>query len=246
MTSSKPPFGIDIRRGAAMQTAHSVRAAASLMVWASLVACERNQPEPLPTAPSVAPAIPQTSASAANAEPEPARSATPTKDCPKLDVATKLVSTDPSTYRLIFDEAALQCLSDAERAAVAYVSATLGSDCEWESGTDLADPRHMNCKLTTALGLGPQCEEKHKGLVSEFWGNEMPAQCAKVPMTAFAQTALSSLSMQHQGELITVAYEAVTTTGPMGEAWRWSEVIEFRNAEARALKIVTRKKERKK
>lgn len=212
---------------------------------ASFVACERTppEPEPLPRASSRAMVTPSASASAAL--PAPALSAMNTLVCPKLDAPKKLAWTDPSTYQLLLDEAALRCLSDAERAAVAYVATTVGTECDWVEGTDLSAPKDMDCKLTTALGLGPQCEEKHRALVHEFLGHEMPAQCAKIPTTAFAQTILSTLSLEHQAENITLTYETVTTTGPTGKASRWSEVVEFRQTKPRTLTIAGRKKARK-
>lgn len=219
-----------------------------LVLLTTLAACERRTLEvaPSPGATPVGSATPSVRASTRPPAPEPAPPAASTRVCPHFDATTKLAWTDETSYRLVVDEDACSCLSDAERASVAFVSAAMGSDCEWVEGTDLADPRHMDCTLTTALGLGHQCEDKHKGLVEAFLGNDAPAQCAKVPTTAYAQTALLTLSLRHEKDLITVSYEAVTTTGPTGEAWRWSEVIDFRNADPRVLTIAKRRKARKK
>lgn len=160
--------------------------------------------------------------------------------CPPRTGPIKLVWSDAS-YHLVFDDAALRCLSDAERAAIAYVGTTIGTECEWVSGTDLAAPEHMDCKLTTALGLGHQCEEKHKAFLVAWLGDDIPTQCARIPTTAFSQTALNELSVQREASLIVVAYKAVTTTGPGGEAWSWSETIGFQEKGPNALKIVYRK-----
>jgi len=160
--------------------------------------------------------------------------------CPKRVGSTKLAWTDAS-YSLVLDQDALSCLSDAERAAVAYVGTTLGTDCEWISGTDLSAPEHMDCKLTTALGLGYQCESKHKDFLVKWLGDDIPAQCARIPITAFSQTALMELSASHEGKMITVAYKATTTTGPGGKAWTWSETIGFQEKSRDSLKIAYRK-----
>ncbi|MDC0740545.1 hypothetical protein [Polyangium mundeleinium] len=160
--------------------------------------------------------------------------------CPPRTGSLKLVWTNAS-YQLVFDDAALPCLSDAERAAVAYVGTTIGTECEWAPGTDLAAPERMDCKLTTALGLGYQCEAKHKDFLVTWLGDDIPAQCARIPTTAFAQTALQELSLRNEPTTLVVAYKAVTTTGPGGEAWSWSETIGFQEKGPNALKIVYRK-----
>ncbi len=160
--------------------------------------------------------------------------------CPKRAGATRLLWTDAS-HDLVFDKEALACLSGAERAAVGYVGATLGTDCEWAPGTDLAAPEHMDCKLTTALGLGYQCGPKHKEFLLKWLGDDIPARCARIPITAYVQSVLTELSLTHEGPLITVAYQATSTTGPGGEAWNWSETIGFRQRGPDALKIAFRK-----
>ncbi|WP_281325247.1 hypothetical protein [Polyangium sp. 6x1] len=169
----------------------------------------------------------------------PESSAAP-RVCPPRIGPIKLAWSDAS-YHLVLDDAALPCLSDAERAAAAYVGTTIGTECEWAEGTDLAAPEHMNCKLTTALGLGFQCEAKHKGFLVAWLGDDIPAQCARIPTTAFSQTALVELSLRKESRAIVVSYKAVTTTGPGGEAWSWSETIGFQEKGPDALKIAYRK-----
>lgn len=218
--------------------------AASFVVLAFASACDRNpSPSPSPTASAVPPTISTSHPDVEDASPAPAPDGgadASVAACKKRVGAPKLAWTDES-YHLVLDGEALSCLSDAERAAIAYVATSVGTECEWAPGTDLSAPEHMDCKLTTALGLGYQCEEKHKALLVEFFGAEIPARCAKVPITAFSQTALLDLSLGHEGQTITVTYKAATTTGPMGEAWTWSETIGFRETGPRALKIAMRR-----
>lgn len=207
--------------------------------WALLVACDRGAPP----APSAAPPFTPTSvvAPAPSASVVIAPVAAPSaKACPPRNGKVRLAWNDEA-YQLQSNTEAFSCLSDAERAAVGYVAATIPSQCNWISGPDVATSDHMECKLTQALGLGYQCEDKHFSFLRQWLKDESPSRCAKIPITAYAQTALSEVSLLHDDTRITVSYKAVTTTGPMGEAWTWSEDIVFREKVAGTLTIEQRK-----
>lgn len=161
-------------------------------------------------------------------------------DCDRGPGPVRLAWRDAAS-KLVLATSEFACLSDAERAALGRVSATVGSDCEWAKGTKLSSPEHLDCKLTTALGLGYQCEEKHKAHVKAFLGSDVPAQCARIPITAFAQTALDELTLRRGRSEIVVRYKATTTEGPMGKAWTWSETIGFQDKGSGALRIAWRK-----
>lgn len=122
----------------------------------------------------------------------------------------------------------LACLSDAERAAVGYVATVVGSQCDWtKSPNAIGEKGHMECKLTKALGLGLQCEEAHKSFLKEWLGDDLPSECWKIPITAYAQAVLDEVTLSAEGPRITVAFKATGTTGPGGKAWKWSETLVF-------------------
>lgn len=207
--------------------------------WVLLMACDRGAPP----APAVVPPIATTSVGvpAASASLAIAPVAAPSANaCPPRKGKVRLAWND-AEYQLQSDTQAFSCLSDAERAAVGYVAATIPSQCNWISGPDVATSELMECKLTQALGLGYQCEAKHFAFLRQWLKDETPALCAKIPITAYAQTALSEVSLLHDDTRITVSYKATTTTGPMGEAWTWSEDIVFREKAPDALTIEQRK-----
>jgi hypothetical protein len=208
-------------------------------ILALALACDRTSPPSPSSTASPPPSATQLPRPAPDAAPEDVPDASAIA-CTKREGSVKLSWTDAS-YQLVLDGEALSCLSNAERAAVAYIGTTLGTDCDWVRGTDLSAPEHMDCKLTTALGLGNQCEKKHKDFLVEWFGEDIPAQCARIPITAYSQTALTELSLGHEGPMITVVYRATTTTGPGGKAWSWSETIVFQEKAAGALKIAYRK-----
>ncbi len=147
-------------------------------------------------------------------------------------------------YGLVVDEEQVAQLSDPERAAVAYLASSIGSDCEWGvrptwSSDGSIKPGKLRCKLTDALELGYQCEEKHHQFVKRWLGDATPAKCAKVPFTAYSQTAFDWLNLTTQGHTIAVSYSAGFTTGPGRRTWSWSETINFTDSGGESLKIVS-------
>lgn len=212
------------------------------ILWAALAllpACDR--------APTRASAPPPSATPAVIASAPPADAGPRVEDaglaCKPRAGAIKLLWRDEDA-KVALDGEAFACLSEAERAAVGYVSALGGTECDWKPGGATKPgglPEHMECKLTTALGLGFQCEADHKRFLEGWLGDDLPATCARVPITAFHQTALDELSITHDGATIVVAYKAITTEGPGADTWRWSETIGFAEKGPRALKIAYKK-----
>jgi hypothetical protein len=131
-------------------------------------------------------------------------------------------------YELELDQAALACLTDGERAAVGYVATVVGSQCDWRSSPNaIGEGALMDCKLTKALGLGPQCETRHKEFLTKWLGDDAPAKCWKIPTTAYSQAVLDEVTLANEGPLILVTFKATGTTGPGGRAWSWSESLTF-------------------
>jgi len=138
-----------------------------------------------------------------------------------------------------FDREALACLSDAERAAVAYVTPTLGSQCiPAPSDDDVTS--HLDCPFTTALGLGYQCEKKHREFLQHWLGDDAPTHCRLWPETAYTQEMLVALRLTTLGDRLTVDYEGSGTVGPGGKTWSWSETLVF-DVLADRIKLESRK-----
>jgi len=138
------------------------------------------------------------------------------------------------------DEKAIACLSDAERAAVGYVSAELVSHCEWATLPEHTTPGHLDCPYTTALGFGYQCEEKHRSFLLRWLAEDLPPTCAIKPDTAYQQELLVKLEFSSIGARIKVNYEGVGTTGPGAKGWSWTETLVFERRGADRIKLVRR------
>jgi hypothetical protein len=142
-------------------------------------------------------------------------------------------------YAPTLDRETIACLTDAERAAVGFVTPTLGGRCIPAPGDDDAHG-HLDCPLTSALGLGYQCEEKHKEFLQRWLPKDAPAQCRRWPDTAYTQETLTTLTLTTVGQILTVDYEASGTTGPGGKSWSWSETLVF-EADGERLVLASRK-----
>lgn len=214
-----PPSRIFL--GALLLVACKGRGAPGAHDSAPTVAAPRTGAPPAPSAtvaatPSITPAV----ASAALAAP----SASPRACAPPVATRRLLWLEDGS--RTALDHEALRCLSDAERAAVGLVAAQVSSQCDWDSsGGDPA--RHLDCPLTSGLGLGFQCEEKHRGYLLRWLGDALPPRCPRIPGTAYAQAVLDEVTLVTRGGKIVVQYRATGTHGPGEKTWTWSERFEF-------------------
>jgi hypothetical protein len=135
-------------------------------------------------------------------------------------------------YELVTAKDVFPCLSDAERAAVGWVSATVGSQCTWTS------EEHMSCRLTSALALGDQCEDAHWAFLRKWLKGRMPARCWRIPIGAYSQAVINELTLSTVPPRITVAFSATGTTGPAGKAWTWSETLVFEEREPESLELV--------
>lgn len=138
--------------------------------------------------------------------------------------------------KLVLQQEDLATMTDAERAAVGYLATTIGSDCDW-----VGKPGgNLDCKLTSALDLGYQCSTEHREYLTQWLGDDRPAQCVKRPITAFTQTAFNWVTITTVGDRITVAYAAHGVSLPDRRSWSWEETIDFEQQTAERLKIVKR------
>ncbi len=201
---------------------------AVLLASALLVGCDRSNAAPEAGTPSVAaPSV---------ASPAPAKAA------PRGSRKLVWRLGDDHDFGLALDRVELGRLTDAERAAVAFLATSIGTDCEWAKPPSAAGEKgKMHCKLTDALGLGEQCEEKHKAFVMGWLGGDAPSTCAKIPITAFSQTVFDELTLSREGDRIVISYAAVHTDGPGGGTQSWSEAIRFAPRGKKGIRIEGRR-----
>jgi len=100
-----------------------------------------------------------------------------------------------------FNEAYFSSLSAPRKAILAYMSSMVGTDCE-------QDNRHLTCMLTRKLGLGYQCENRHLGIIKEWFKRNKEVienlNCYSVPGGATYQSALVSVDIWENGNNLTL------------------------------------------
>ncbi|WP_437274643.1 hypothetical protein WME90_25675 [Sorangium sp. So ce375] len=212
-----------------------------LATAAWVAACTREHSSGAPTQTSLptpsslsAPRPPATPSSA----PEPSATAE-ASSCAPHDRPTKLYWTEGCCTPVVAKDV-VACLSEAERAAVGYVSAELVSHCDWaELPADGARGR-LDCPYTSALGFGYQCEDTHREFLRRWFQEDMPSRCSQKPDTAYQQEVLVELAFSTVGSRTTVDYKAAGTTGPGGKSWDWAETLVFEPRGAERMKLVRR------
>jgi hypothetical protein len=144
---------------------------------------------------------------------------------------------DRTTYFPAVDRDALRCLTEAERAAIAYLTVDLGSGCETQF--DDGEPRSVKCTLTAAMGLEDHCGAEHRALVQK-WFKEAPDHCGVSVSGAYHQEILDRLELVVDGRRIALEYDAVGVEwGPGSEDLAWSETLTFVQT-GESLKVVER------
>ena len=118
------------------------------------------------------------------------------------------------------------------------VAAPLGSHCDWDGDGGGAAGGHLRCALTSALGLGAQCETAHRAFVQSWFGDAIPARCHKVPITEFSQEILGALTVSSSGDRITIVYDGHGTSGPGERSWAWTDKLTFQVRDGKTLTLV--------
>jgi hypothetical protein len=214
---------------------------AILVTAACVAACTRERSSGAPAQTSL-PIQASIAAPQPSATPPPAPAPSATVDAPSCtphDRPTKLYWTEGCCTPVVAKDV-VACLSEAERAAVGYVSAELVSHCEWaELPAD--DARgHLDCPYTSALGFGYQCEDKHRDFLRRWFQEDMPSRCSQKPDAAYQQEVLVELNFSTVGTRTTVDYDAAGTTGPGGKSWAWTETLVFEPRGIERMKLVRR------
>lgn len=119
-----------------------------------------------------------------------------------------------SVSAIFINEKYCKTLSDAEKAAIAYVATFVGNDCMWDG--DAADDRsNLKCRILTALNLGYQCSDTHLGYLRKWFKNdtyilERLADCPTIPNTATIQSTFEDIDVRTKKNKIWISYKTKT------------------------------------
>lgn len=238
-----------------MGAVYGPSAAALVMLGPIIVicACSRQQttkgqepirPQPAPVyqpapAASVAASVPSSvPAALPMADTIPAAEEPPSSPCaPSKPRRLLLWYDDRTSYFPAVDREALRCLTEPERAAIAYLTVDLGSGCEPQF--DDGEPKSVKCTLTAAMGIEDHCGAKHRALV-EKWFKKVPDYCAVSVDGANHQEILDRLELVVDGRRIGLEYDAVGVEwGPGSKDLAWSETLTFEQT-GESLKLLGR------
>lgn len=133
---------------------------------------------------------------------------------------------------LVLNDGYFKTISDPERAALGYVSLSVGSECDWD-GEANDDRSNLNCKVTHALGLGYQCSDKHLSFLNHWFRDNPEAlanlkNCSAVPFTATAQNTFNHIALTTKADMIKVNFEASGINMREAAFWEWSEELVFK------------------
>lgn len=133
---------------------------------------------------------------------------------------------------IILNDNYFKHISDAERAAIAYVATFVGSECDW-NGEANDSFTNLNCKVIRALDLGYQCSDKHLNFLRHWFRNDTTFlkklnDCPIIPFTATHQNTFVYLTIKTNTGSIKVDYEAGWTNGPEADSGEWTESILFK------------------
>jgi len=134
------------------------------------------------------------------------------------------------------DSESIKKLELSEKAALAYISTQVGNECKraktFEEQFVETDEYHLRCSLTSALGLGYQCEEGHlEFLQTWFKGDSSTLEeledCYMIPWTATVQTRINQLKLAKQGDRIYVFLDAGGINVREDLTWEWKQTLIF-------------------
>jgi hypothetical protein len=137
-----------------------------------------------------------------------------------------ITSEDPEGFDYLWiDFSAIEKLENPERAALAYVSSQVGNKCEQDGGVE-EEEYYLNCILTSALGLGYQCEDVHLEFLQTWFKNDSISSveiesCYLIPYTATAQTAITQIKIAKQKDKIFLNLEAGGIFVREDLTWEW-------------------------
>jgi hypothetical protein len=133
---------------------------------------------------------------------------------------------------IVLDSSYFNTVTDAEKAAIAYVATFVGNECWWD-GEYRSDRSNLKCRILTALGLRYQCSETHLGFLRQWFRDDSTAfakleNCPTVPFTSPIQETFDSISISAAGNFITVTSAITGVNIRDDKEWHRVEKVIFR------------------
>lgn len=156
--------------------------------------------------------------------------------------------TKDSVSEIFINEKYCKNLSDAEKAAIAYVTTFVGNDCMWD-GDAKDDRSNLKCRILSSLNLGYQCSDTHLNYLRTWFKNdtfalEQLSNCPTIPYTATIQSTFENIDVRTTKNKIWISYTATGLNMRDGSSWKEHRIDEFKliNGSLKSGTITTTKK----
>lgn len=143
---------------------------------------------------------------------------------------------------LQINEDYIKTITNAQRAALGYITTNIGNDCYWD-GEKKADESNLKCKFLSALNLGYQCSETHLSFLRQWFKKDPEVlknleTCTKTASSDKIQDRFVGLRMSTTNNTIKIVYGAMGMDTESQKRWRWIEesIYSFTEKEIKQIK----------
>ncbi|SNR72064.1 hypothetical protein [Flavobacterium sp. ov086] len=143
---------------------------------------------------------------------------------------------------LQINEDYIKTITNAQRAALGYITTNIGNDCYWD-GEKKADESNLKCKFLSALNLGYQCSETHLSFLRQWFKKDPEVlknleTCTKTASSDKIQDRFVGLRMSTTNNTIKIVYGAMGMDTETQKRWRWIEesIYSFTEKEIKQIK----------
>lgn len=143
---------------------------------------------------------------------------------------------------LQINEDYIKTITNAQRAALGYITTNIGNDCYWD-GKKKADESNLKCKFLSALNLGYQCSETHLSFLRQWFKKDPEVlknleTCTKTASSDKIQDRFVGLRMSTTNNTIKIVYGAMGMDTETQKRWRWIEesIYSFTEKEIKQIK----------
>jgi len=142
-------------------------------------------------------------------------------------------SLNQTFYSIAINKSFTNTMSDQEKAALGYVASFIGNECDWD-GKANEDRSNLKCEILTALNLGYQCSETHKGFLKQWFAKDSVTlkklkTCVTIPFTATSQSTFDEIIITTNTveNTISINYKASSVNMRESKGWDWTQTDNF-------------------
>ena len=165
----------------------------------------------------------------------------PNADLPQTKLLWRTIEFDEkfgiALNKIVLNMACIDTLSDQEKAAIAYLAAPMGNDCDWED-PNIQRADNLKCVIISALDLGYQCSDGHVGLIKKWFKTDEKVMsqindCELMPRTSTSLNGFYYINLARNKNIFIVTYDGfgIGTTNRIGFEWSAEVIFELKEDE---------------